>query len=117
MTDNHAPDNETRLERLLRADLPPARDPLFRIAVLERRERQAFRRRVAATVAVGAAAVVLVVGNAATISAWLAEDVTRLAGVFAVAAGAVRTIPGGSNVVRRLVPAWLVRTMGPWLSP
>ena len=33
------------LGRLLREGAPPERDPLFRISVLERRERQRFQRR------------------------------------------------------------------------
>ena len=113
MSESHMPDNEAKLEKLLRAELSPARDPLFRIAVLARRERQRFRRRIAATVAVGAAATALVAVNAAAISAWLAEDVTRLAVVLAVAAAAAWALPGGSHVVpsalRRLVRACWVR--------
>jgi len=43
MSEQPGPD-ETTLVQLLRADLPPTRDPLFRIDVLKRRERQRFRR-------------------------------------------------------------------------
>ena len=46
MSEHRAPDEAT-LVQLLRADLPPARDPLFRIDVLGRRERQRFRRQLA----------------------------------------------------------------------
>ena len=48
------PDSDASLEALLRAELPPARDPLFRIAVLERRERQRFWRQLAASLTVDA---------------------------------------------------------------
>jgi len=56
VTERHAPDNDASLEALLRAGLPPSRDPLFRLAVLERRERQRFRRQLAANLTVGAVA-------------------------------------------------------------
>ena len=47
MTDN-------KLEQLLRADVAPARDPLFRIAVLTRLERRRFWRQIAAIVGIEA---------------------------------------------------------------
>jgi hypothetical protein len=121
VTENDVPANEAKLEALLRADLPPARDALFRIAVLARRDRQQFQRRIAATVAVGLASVGLVGVTAAAISVWLAADGTRFAAAIGVAAAAVWMIPGGSRVVpsalRSLVPASFVRTLGHWLYP
>jgi hypothetical protein len=36
---------DQRIVNLLRAGAPPARDPLFRLKVLERREQQRFQRR------------------------------------------------------------------------
>jgi hypothetical protein len=36
---------DQRLGELLREDAPPARDPRFRIALVERRQRQVYRRR------------------------------------------------------------------------
>jgi hypothetical protein len=48
--------DDATLEALLRAELPSAHDPLFRIAVLERLERQRFRRQLVATLTVGAVA-------------------------------------------------------------
>jgi hypothetical protein len=54
MTENQMSD-EARLVQLLRGDLPPARDPLFRIDVLARCERQRFRRQLAIALTVGAA--------------------------------------------------------------
>jgi hypothetical protein len=38
-------DLETRLEQALKADAPTARDPMFRIQVMERRTQAALRRR------------------------------------------------------------------------
>jgi len=54
MTENRMADDEARLVELLRGDLPPARDPLFRLDVLARRERQRFRRQLALALTVGA---------------------------------------------------------------
>jgi hypothetical protein len=52
MTEHRAPE-EDMLVQLLRANLPPARDPLFRIDVLERLERRRFRRQLVLTLTVG----------------------------------------------------------------
>jgi hypothetical protein len=87
-------DNDAKLEQFLRADLPPAYDPLFRITVLARLESRRFRRQVAIMVGVGVAATALVTFNAAAINVWLAEDVTRIALGVVVAAAAVWTLPG-----------------------
>jgi hypothetical protein len=38
-------DRDDRIAELLRASAPPARDPVFRLTVLERREQQQFQRR------------------------------------------------------------------------
>lgn len=40
-------DTDENLTRLLNRLAPPARDPLFRVQVMERKERQLFRRRLA----------------------------------------------------------------------
>ena len=53
MTENQTPD-EARLVELLRGDLPPARDPLFRIDTLARLERRRFRRQLAVALTFGA---------------------------------------------------------------
>src|SRR5262245_44759249 len=50
--------DDKQLGQLLQRLAPPERDPLFRIKVLERRERREFRRRVALLFAAGAVAVV-----------------------------------------------------------
>lgn len=54
MTGGWMPDEDATLVQLLRADLPPARDPLFRLDVLARRERQRFRRQLLVALTFGA---------------------------------------------------------------
>ena len=54
MTEDQMANDEARLVELLRGDLPPARDPLFRLDVLARRERRRFRRQLAVALTVGA---------------------------------------------------------------
>lgn len=118
MNDNDLTDMEARLEKVLRADLPPARDPMFRIAVLERREGQQLRRQLAATIT-GAALVtimislmltVLVDANANTINAWLREDLEGVAVVLTVAATACFTLSAvwltAADSLRGALRAW-----------
>lgn len=96
MKDDELTDSEARLEKALRAGLPPARDPLFRNAVLERRERRLLRRRIAATISVGAIVSVmgslvlasLVDANADMINAWLTEDLEQLVAPLTILASA-----------------------------
>jgi hypothetical protein len=52
-------DQDHRLSDLLRAEAPPARDPAFRLKVLERRERRQFQR-TSFTILAGALVIVLV---------------------------------------------------------
>ena len=54
MTENRTGDDEARLVQLLRGDLPPERDPLFRLDVLARLERRRFRRQLAVALTFGA---------------------------------------------------------------
>ena len=54
MTGEHMGDDDARLVELLRGDLPPARDPLFRIELLARLERRRFRRQLAVALTFGA---------------------------------------------------------------
>ncbi len=56
-------DVDSKLSALLLSGAPPARDPLFRIRVIERRERERYRQRSRALLA-GAAFVVLAHGVA-----------------------------------------------------
>lgn len=69
-------DEDERIAALFRKDAPPERDPLFRLKVLERRERQAFRRRmlVLALVAVGIAGA----GVLGALSTGRAFDIVRV---------------------------------------
>lgn len=56
-------ENDERLTELLLRNAPPLRDPLFRVKVLERRERQRFRRSILQLAgSVAALAVALAVG-------------------------------------------------------
>jgi hypothetical protein len=70
-------DNDEHLTRLLNRLAPPARDPLFRVQLMERKERERFRRSVVQLVSV------LVVGL--------------------VAAGVGMTVGGGSNEMARFI--------------
>ena len=53
MTENQT-DDDARLVQLLRGDLPPTHDPLFRIDVLARCERRRFRHQLAMALTFGA---------------------------------------------------------------
>lgn len=118
MNDDDLTDIETRLEKALRPDWPPPRDPMFRIAVLERRERRQLRRQVAATIAVGTfvtvmaslVLTVLVDANANTINAWLREDLEGVAVVLTIAATACFMLAAGwlaaADRVRGVLRAW-----------
>jgi len=50
---------DDQLGRLLREDAPPVRDPLFRIGLVERRERQRYRQRLRKRVLIAALLAVL----------------------------------------------------------
>jgi hypothetical protein len=52
-------DLDTRLDEALTADAPAARDPMFRIQVMLRRERRAFRRQLLAGAAMTLAVAIL----------------------------------------------------------
>ena len=94
---------ESRLSAALGADAPPARDALFRLEVLVRRERGRFRRRLTLTVAAVFAAMVLVGLNAQPLGAWAGTDPARLVVVAAlVAAGVLATLPRVRAFARRL---------------
>jgi hypothetical protein len=54
-------DDDAILRELLRRNAPPARDPLFRVLVHERRERARFRRRALVTSAIALAAIAVAV--------------------------------------------------------
>jgi hypothetical protein len=81
-------DLETRLTAALQADLPPARDPLFRVEVLVRLERARFRRRVGRALVVVGVLAVLAALNVRLIDDWVAADSRRL-WIAALAAAAM----------------------------
>lgn len=56
-------DTDDRIVELLRADAPPAHDPLFRLKVLERREQRQFQRRLY-TMLAGALVIILMLAFA-----------------------------------------------------
>lgn len=94
---------ESRLRVALGADAPPARDALFRLEVLVRRERGRFRRQLTLIVGAVCAAAVLVGLNAQALGAWVGADPTRLAVVAALAAaGVLAALPRGRAFARRL---------------
>jgi len=122
MKDNKSTDIEAQLLRRLRTGLPPARDPLFRIAVLERREQRMFRRRLVAAVAAGAVATfmaslapaALIEANADIITAWLTDDVERAVAALTIVATACFTLSavwlvaaGNARGILRALRRWL----------
>ena len=91
---------DERIATALQHDAPPPRDPLFRFQVLERRERQQFRRRTLQALAGGVAVLVV---SALTVSAgsmaYVAGSVLLLALVLVT--GAVY-LPEFGRLVSRL---------------
>jgi len=92
---------DERITAALRHDAPAPRDPVFRLQVLERRERQRFRRRawgsLAATVAV---AVLSALTATAGGEAYTAGSVLLFALVLITVA--VVYLPGFERLIRRL---------------
>ena len=70
------------LADILLQDVPPERDPAFRLAVLERRARQIFRRRL-----VGAVLAALAFGLALTIAKRASVDAMEIGALLIVVAG------------------------------
>ena len=94
---------ESRLRAALGADTPPARDTLFRLEVLVRRERGRFRRQLRLTVGAVFAAAVLVGLNAQALGAWVGADPARLVVMAAFAvAGVFAALPDVRAFARRL---------------
>ena len=92
---------EDRITTALRHDEPPLRDPVFRLQVLERRERQGFRRRANHAAAAGAGVALV---SALTVTA---GDEAYTAGsllLFALAlvTGVVVVVPEFARLIRRL---------------
>jgi hypothetical protein len=80
---------EQRLGAALGADAPPARDALFRLEVLVRRERARFKRQLGRALAAVFAAALLVGVNAQAIGAWIGADSARIVVMAALFSGAV----------------------------
>ena len=91
---------DDRITTALQHDAPPPRDPLFRIQLLERRERQRFRRRTLQALAAGAAVLVV---SALTVSAGSMAYVAGSVLLFALVlvTGAV-AMPEFGRLIRRL---------------
>jgi TRAP-type C4-dicarboxylate transport system permease large subunit len=91
---------DERLSELLRQDAPPARDPMFRLKVLERRETARFRRH---SLLLAAIALVL------TVVAWIgiaiggetAETIIALVFIAALAVGYVLYRPAVTRLLQR----------------
>jgi len=92
---------DQRITTALQHDAPPPRDPVFRIQLLERRERKRFRHRVQQALAAGAAVLVV---SALTVStgstAYVAGSVLLFALVLVSAA--VVYLPEFGRLIRRL---------------
>ena len=92
---------DERITAALQHDAPPARDPLFRLQLLERAEQQRFRRRTRQALAGGAGVMVL---SALTVSAgseaYTAGGVLLFALVLVTAA--VGVLPEFGRLIRRL---------------
>ncbi len=84
---------ETRLTAALHEDVPPARDPLFRVEVLVRLERARFRRRVGRALIAMAVLALLAAANVRAIDDWFTADGQRLWIVALATAAALWTIP------------------------
>lgn len=93
--------SDERIAAALRQDAPPARDPMFRLQVLERRERQRFRRRALGSLATGATvAVILALGILTGRDAYAAGSVLLFALVLVMAV--VVYLPGFGRLLRHL---------------
>ena len=92
---------DERITTVLQHDAPAARDPRFRLQVLERRERQRFRRRGVHALTFGAAVVVVsVLTVSAGDMAYTAGGVLLFALVLITAA--VAYLPEFGRLIRRL---------------
>jgi hypothetical protein len=105
-------DLESRLESALKADAAPPRDAMFRVEVLVRRERAAFRRQLLARVAMALGAAILaalglaaldrLTGSGRLLTAALAAASIVLLSVLAAPYG--RTLPGLRSWRARALP-------------
>jgi hypothetical protein len=107
-------DLQARLDRALKAGGPATRDPMFRIEVLLRRERQAFRRRLIASAGAALVAAIIAALGVAVLGDTVAPGPARLALLAAagVVLTAVLTAPhlGTLPALRRLAGRWWTRS-------
>jgi hypothetical protein len=75
-------DADARLKALMRAELPAARDPWFRLALMERMARRRLRRRLALVCGAGVAGAVLLAPFAPALSRLSGNAVLPAAGVL-----------------------------------
>jgi hypothetical protein len=105
-------DLETRLEQALKAGGPAPRDPMFRIEILLRRERAAFRRRLVAGAAMALGAALVAALGLSAIDDLVGPGPVRLAAVAAAGALLIAclTAPylGSIAVLRSLAARWRV---------
>ena len=102
-------DLESRLNAALAADRPPARDALFRLEVLVRRERARFRRQLATTLTAVLAVAGLAGLNAQAFVAWAGADPDRLVAMIALVTIAVGALIAVSLAGRSGVHAFAHR--------
>jgi len=108
-------DLENRLDQALKADSPPPRDPMFRIAVMERRTRTMFKRRLMAASALAFAAAIVGVAGLGAVET-LPDGAGRLAAIAGIGAvlAAAMAAPwlGGMQTLRRLAAqaSWAMRS-------
>ena len=109
-------DLETRLVQALKADVPQARDPMFRIQVMERRGQAALRRRLLAGCGLALGVAILGALGLAVTQALL-DGTARLAAIAAIGAvlTALLAAPylGGGAALRGLAAraTWTLRTL------
>ena len=102
-------DLESRLNAALGAD-PPARDALFRLEVLVRRERARFRRQLTLSLVAVLAAAILTGLSAPALLGWAGADPERLVVLVSLVAAAVvglmrasfAAVPGVSTLAQRV---------------
>ncbi len=106
-------DLESRLNAALGADAPPARDALFRLEVLVRRERARFRRQLTRSLAGVFVAAILIGLNAPALLRWADADPGRLVVLGALAAAAAVALIGtplaalpGVRAISQRVERW-----------
>lgn len=99
------PEDDEKLGALLREAVgvgaPPERDPMFRLGVIERRERQRYQRRsLILAIAAIAVAIVFAIGFNAGANLLVTSAIALL--FAALAAAIVLSVPGVRELLRRL---------------